>query len=545
MKPAAALAGLAMCVSGLALLQPAAAPAVERPASRAHSRAESYTPPPLRWRACRDDRLKRAGSQCADLVVPLDYSRPAGRKITLAVSRRVHTSPDAAYQGVMLVNPGGPGGSGLVYSVYGSGKYVPGDGDLTYDWVGFDPRGVGSSRPTLSCDPRYFGYDRPSFIPVTRALERGWLRRSAGYAAACKRSPGAVLLDHVKTVDSVADLESLRKALGQATINYYGFSYGTYLGQVYATLHPNRVRRFVWDGNVDPRAVWYRSNLAQDRAFQRTINVFFGWLAEHHEVFGLGRTQRQVAAGFYRERRLLDRRPAGGVVGPDELTDVLLSAGYYVYDWVEIGRDYAALVRKGDYRGVKRRYREANPVTAGGDNGYAMYLATQCSDAQWPTSWARIRRDNWRTHRVAPFETWDNAWYNGPCSFWPARPGRPVQVTGARVRGSILLVNETRDPATPYPGALEVRRRFPTASLIEGVGGTTHSGSLSGVACTDDAIGRYLSDGTVPARRAGNRSDLRCPPVPQPDPKAPAAGRRAPDERIPPLGEGLAQAEPR
>lgn len=537
-KPAVIAASLALCVSGLALVQSAAAaPATQRQARP----AQSYTPPPLRWRACDGDSLKKAGAECADLVVPLDYSRPTGRKITVAVSRVKHTSPDAAYQGVMLVNPGGPGGSGLNLSLIGTGPVIPGNGDVTYDWIGFDPRGVGSSRPILSCNPRYFGYDRPSQIPTTRALERVWLRRSAGYAAACKRSPGAVLLDHLKTTDNIADMESLRKALGQSTINYYGFSYGTYLGQVYATLHPNRVRRFVWDGNVDPRRAWYGSNQDQDRAFQRTINIYFGWLAKHHDVFGLGRTQKQVSAGFYQERRKLDRRAAGGV-GPDELTDVLGSAGYYVYDWVGIGRDYAALVNKGDYRAIKRRYRDANPTTAGGDNGYAIYLATQCSDTQWPTSWAKIRRDNWRLHRVAPFFTWNNAWFNGPCSYWPAKPGRLVNVTGARVTSKILLINETLDPATPYSGALELRRRFPTASLIEGVGGTTHSGSLSGISCTDDAIGRYLTDGTVPARLPGNRSDLRCPPVPQPDPKAPADSQRAVGGQVSVLRAVLDQA---
>jgi hypothetical protein len=107
-------------------------------------------------------------------------------------------------------------------------------------------------------------------------------------------------------------------------------------------------------------------------------------------------------------------------------------------------------------------------------------------------------------HAKTPFETWVNAWANGPCSLWPARSAKPVNVTRRRVDRKILLVNETLDAATPYSGALEVRRRFPTASLIEGVGGTTHSGSLSGIACTDNAIGRYLTDGTMPARRSGN-----------------------------------------
>jgi pimeloyl-ACP methyl ester carboxylesterase len=520
-RAAALLAGLAMCVTGVvAPTSATAAPADNLPKSA------GYTPPPLSWKACADPTLQSFGSECADLVVPLDYSRPGGRKITLAVSRLKHSSSDAAYQGVMLVNPGGPGGSGLIYSVFGEGSFIPGDGDLTYDWIGFDPRGVGSSDPVLTCDPSHFGYDRPNYIPYTRVIERQWLRRSKNYAKACKRSEAGPLLSHLKTTDNVADMESLRKALGQSKINFYGFSYGTYLGQVYATLHPDRVRRFVFDGNVDPSRVWYKSNLDQDIAFQKAIDVYFGWLAKHDDVYHLGTTQRAVARGFYRQRAKLDRRPAGGVIGPDELTDVMLSAAYSVYDWVELGHDYADLVNDGDYAGIKERYDSANPQTPGSDNGNAVYLATICTDAPWPKSWDKIRRDNWRIHARAPFLTWNNAWFNGPCSFWPARSAKPVNVTGRRVDSKILLINETLDAATPYSGALEVRRRFPTASLIEGVGGTTHSGSLSGIACTDDAIGRYLIDGTTPARRSGNRSDLRCPPVPQPEPEGTVSTQR-------------------
>jgi hypothetical protein len=111
------------------------------------------------------------------------------------------------------------------------------------------------------------------------------------------------------------------------------------------------------------------------------------------------------------------------------------------------------------------------------------------------------------------------------------------------VHSSILLVSETLDAATPYSGALEARRRFPTASLIEGVGGTTHAGSLSGVACTDDTIGRYLADGTVPARTAGNHSDLKCPPVPQPDPTTPPTSQRANGAQLVTLRQLLAKAQ--
>jgi pimeloyl-ACP methyl ester carboxylesterase len=521
-RAAAIIASLAICLTGL--IAPGSAQAV--PVSPTAKPAD-YTPPALVWGPCANETLQAFGSECSDLVVPLDYANPSGTKITLAVSRLKHSSPDSAYQGVMLVNPGGPGGSGLIYSVFGEGSFVPGDGDISYDWVGFDPRGVGDSKPALTCDPSFFGYDRPNYVPYKRSIEREWLRRSKNYAKACKNSDAAPLLDHLKTTDNVADMESLRKALGQSQINYYGFSYGTELGQVYATLHPDRVRRFVFDGNVNPSQSPYVANLGQDVAFQKTINVYFGWLAKHDDVFHLGKTQKAVANGFYRERTKLDRTPAGGVIGPDELTDVILSAGYYVYDWVELGHAYADLVNKGDYAAIKDAYDGANPQTPGSDNGNAIYLATTCTDAPWPKSWPKIRLDNWSTYLRAPFETWANAWFNGPCSFWPGKSGQPVEVTGRNVTSKILLISETLDAATPFSGSLEVRRRFPNSSLIEGVGGTTHAGSLSGVECTDNAIGQYLTNGKVPARKSGNQSDLKCPPVPQPDTNAaPAAAQR-------------------
>src|SRR3982750_2150147 len=231
------------------------------PASAQAHGTPSYTPPPVSWGVCTAASLKSRNAECGFLTVPLDYAHPGGTKIKLAVSRIKHKSTAADYQGVMLTNPGGPGGSGLTLSVLGD--YVPDGVGGDYDWIGFDPRGVGSSVPSLSCDTEYFGYARPYYVPVTRSLERTWLAKAEGYAKACDRAGGA-LLDHVKTTDTVADMESIRKALGAKQINYYGFSYGTYLGQVYSTLHPNQVRRMVLDGNVDPRRVWYDANLDQD-----------------------------------------------------------------------------------------------------------------------------------------------------------------------------------------------------------------------------------------------------------------------------------------
>ena len=155
------------------------------------------------------------------------------------------------------------------------------------------------------------------------------------------------------------------------------------------------------------------------------------------------------------------------------------------------------------------------------DNGHAIYLAVTCTDAQWPTNFNKVTRDNWKSDAKAPFESWGNAWFNGPCNWWPAPAQKPLNIKGGSTKA--LLINETLDAATPYSGALEVRKRYPNSVLIEGGGGTTHAGSMSGVECTDSLIIDYLRTGDLPARRHGNTSDVQCPPVPAPTPTIGAA----------------------
>lgn len=122
-----------------------------------------FTPAPVAWGPCEAERLATAGAECGLVEVPLDYDEPEGTKIKLAVSRVLHTTPEAEYQGVMLVNPGGPGGSGLGLSLLGGA--VPNGAGASYDWIGFDPRGVGSSEPALSCIPDHAGFNRPDYQP--------------------------------------------------------------------------------------------------------------------------------------------------------------------------------------------------------------------------------------------------------------------------------------------------------------------------------------------------------------------------------------------
>jgi pimeloyl-ACP methyl ester carboxylesterase len=480
--------------------------------------ATTTTASGLKWGACASASLTKAGAVCAMLSVPLDYAKPHGKKIQIAVSMIKHKAT-AKYQGIMLVNPGGPGGSGLGLAVLG--QYVPNNAGDGYDWIGFDPRGVGSSKPALTCDPNYFKGPRPLYEPVTKKLETTWLARSKAYAKACGRN-GGDLLPHLTTIDSARDMNSIRVALGQKQINYYGFSYGTYLGQVYATLYPKQVRRMVLDSNVDPRKVWYQANLDQDVAFEKNMKIWFAWVAKYDSVYHLGTTGRAVEARFYAEKLRLLKKPAGGQVGPDEWTDIFLPAGYYQQTWEDLASLWSAWNK--DHKDAQPLVDAANDTNGvGDDNGFAMYLGVQCVDTQWPKSWAKWRADNWRTFRKAPFETWGNAWFNAPCLFWPAKASKPVNVNGSKVKAGILLIDETLDAATPYPGSLEVRRRFPTSSLIALPGGTSHANSLYGNACEDDQIAAYLATGTLPARKPGNRADTTCAPLPVPDPTAPAA----------------------
>ena len=468
---------------------------------------------PIAWGPCTDPTLVAAGGECGYLSVPLDHDHPDGAKIQLAVGRIKHKVPDSQYQGVMITLPGGPGGSGLYLGARGA-KLPNAAGDA-YDWIGFDPRGVGSSKPALSCDPNYMDYNRPNYLPVTPQLEQTWLQRSKSYADACAQKNDNTLLQHMKTTDSVKDIDSIRAALGVRQASFYGFSYGTYLGQVYGTLFPQAVRRMVLDSTVDPRDVFYQSNLNQDVAFDRNIRIWFDWVAKYDSVYHLGATGAAVQRVFDEQLAKLSFQPAGGVIGPDEWLDVFLQAAYYQLRWPSLGDAFAKFVNQGDWQTMKTLFETYGG--RGDDNGFAVYLAVQCTDVQWPTNWNQWRADNWRTFLRAPYFTWMNAWYNAPCVYWPAKAGKPVDVDGRGVQ-SVLMIDETLDAPTPYEGSLEVRKRFPGAVLVAEPGGTSHAITPRGNACVDDKISDYLLTGALPARKPGNRADALCDPLPQPVP---------------------------
>ncbi|MCF6522755.1 alpha/beta hydrolase, partial [Streptomyces sp. JJ36] len=481
------------------------------------------------WRACREAELPAAATRrvrCGTVRVPVDYARPHGEQIRLAVSRSRATGDRKRHQGPLLYNPGGPGGDGLSFALYGTRL-----GGIwkrlqeSYDLVGYAPRGVGPSAPVSCQDPREFlaGPHRAPRAPS--AADKARMRReAAAYARGCARDQGDRLA-HFTTADNARDLDVLRAALGRPRISFLGVSYGSYLGSVYATLFPGHVRRLVLDSmvNPDPGKIWYQANLDQNTGFQRRWEDWKRWVARHDAVYGLGGTPREVQAAFDAVRDAVDRDRDDRGTGSRELLSSFLDVGYADSAWAPAASALA------EYRRGHRRplIDAAAPGLAGAkaaENGNAVYNAVECADAPWPRNWAVWDRDNTLLHRGAPFNTWENARMNLPCAYWHGPHARPVDVgTAPGALPPVLLLAATRDAATPYPGALETQRRLPGSALVTERGAGTHGLAGGANACVNRHLERYLLTGEVPARRTG------CAPRPAPEPvyRGRDAGRAA------------------
>jgi pimeloyl-ACP methyl ester carboxylesterase len=460
--------------------------------------------------------------RCGTVSVPLDYARPDGKQIRLVVSRARATHKDphnskrrVPGQGALVYNPGGPGASGLHFPLIG---VLPAWKRLAaaYDLVGYAPRGVGPSAP-LSCqDPKQF-FKGPSLAPTypTEADKKERIAHAKAYARGCAQRTGSALR-HYNSLNNARDLDVLRAALGQEKLTFMGASYGTYFGALYAHLFPQHVRRMVFDSavNPDPKQIWYHNNLAQSAAFEGRWTDFREWVAEHDDVYRLGDTADEVLANYEKVRTRLAARPAGGKIGPGQLQEAFLQAGYYDDYWPSRAQALSAYL-KGD---PKPLVELASPVTeaaAEEENTNAVYTAVECNDAPWPTDWATWDRDNTRLARVAPFETWDNAWMNLPCAYWQAPRQQPVDVrTGPGELPPTLILAAERDAATPYEGALEMHRRLAGSVLVTERDAGTHGIAYGPNACVNGHIDAYLLEGRLPGRRAS------CEGHPEPKPSA-------------------------
>jgi len=457
--------------------------------------------------------------KCASLPVPLNYADPSGRKITIALSMVPATAPRSQQQGIMLVNPGGPGASGRSLAQVVATTLDPKVAS-EYDIVGFDPRGVGGSVPALSCDPSFFDGARPNYDPTSPAEEQEQITRAKNYAAGCEQRFGW-LLPHMTTADAARDLDSVRAAFGVSQITYYAFSYGTYLGQVYATLFPGHVRRMVLDSTVDPTGVWYADNIEQDYAFQGRMNAFFAWMAQNDATYHLGTTGAAVSEAYNKARSMLAASPVDvsgqAQIGPDELDDSYVQGGYANWLWPSLAHALSEYVTSGggSTSALVSAY-ESNGTQP--ENEFAVYNAVQCADVDWPRNWAKWQADTTTVDKTAPFYAWGNAWFNAACAFWPVTgPAQPMKI-GAPGLPGILMLQGTLDAATPYAGAQNAHKALPTARMVVVEGGGNHGQSLQlpTDTCVMNYLNAYLSTGALPTGPGLVNATCPTPPAPSP-----------------------------
>ncbi|MET8615404.1 alpha/beta hydrolase [Streptomyces misionensis] len=465
----------------------------------------------LDWKSCAlgpDDTtgtaLEAAGARCADVTVPLDYTRPGGRTIKVAVSR-IRATDTAHRIGALLLNSGGPGGQtiGDPPWVRQAMKEVGG----RYDVVGVDPRFVGRST-VLDCH-----WPTGTMIRGAGTGRAGFDRSvalSADLARRCRDHAGD-LVPYASTRNTARDMDVIRAALGERRISYLGYSYGSYLGEVYATMFPGRTDRVVLDGVIDPARYGPRLLRGTDDAQWHALRDWADWAAAHDAAYGLGRTRDAVLAAVERARSAAAREPLrlGGHRVDEHVLPVVVFNGLS-QDNPEAFGDLALAVRDlrdaADGRTVSPTPWLADTLRfmlTGHDSAYgSAQTAILCADGTAPrdpeTYWRDLRRAGTRDRLMVPVT--DNI---NPCAFWDTPRERPTTI---RADLPALLVNATGDPRTVYPGAEAVHRNWPSSRLVTLRDADQHAVfGVFGSSCVDDAVNAYLAGGRTPA------TDLTCP----------------------------------
>ncbi|MYV44807.1 alpha/beta hydrolase [Streptomyces sp. SID2888] len=470
------------------------------------------------WQDCPADWGLVKPIQCGWVSVPLDYAHPDGKQLKLAVDRIGNTGTKQERQGALVYNPGGPGGSGLRFPTRVTNKSaVWANVAKAYEFVGFDPRGVGHSAPISCQDPQEFVQaPKADPVPGSEADKLAQRKLARAYAEGCARRTGRAMLEQMTTPNTARDLDVIRAALGEKKINYLGVSYGTYLGAVYGTLFPDHVRRMVVDSVVNPsrEKIWYQANLDQDVAFDGRWKDWEDWVAANDATFHLGTTRAAVEAKWLELRAAAKKKPLGGVVGPNELIGFFQSAPYYDSSWAPVATVFSRYVA-GDTQALIDAASPDPSDTAGNiseENGNAVYTAVECTDAKWPTNWQTWDRDNTRLHKDYPFMTWANAWMNLPCATWPVKQATPLNVKTGKGLPAVLIVQSTRDAATPFPGAVELHKRFKGSRLIIEKDAGSHGVTSLVNPCINDRVDTYLLTGRTDA------ADVTCAPHATPKP---------------------------
>jgi pimeloyl-ACP methyl ester carboxylesterase len=443
--------------------------------------------------------LEGAAAECGHLLVPVDYADPEGPTARIAVSRVPARSGPAT--GSVVLNPGGPGISGISFSAVMTGVWSQSPITEQYDLVGFDPRGVGVSTPSVEC---YDDAERDASVLPGNVIGDG-IAAAVPLAEACADSVGGEdVLGHIGTRDTARDVDVLRSALGEDQLTYAAMSYGTRLGAVYAEMFPERVRAMVLDGAIDPR---YPSSLAhrvdQQAGFQRAFDVFAAACAEQ-PTCPLGTDPSQATAAFNRLAQPLgdnpvptsDGRPLTFVAAVDGLTNSLYNEAAWpqaIQGLTELqqGRGDTLLALRDEFQG------------RASDGTYAQFLeatyAINCADEDHldPAQHADFLR---ALVQAAPYATPPTPIADevaDDCTGWP--PGDQLGHPYAQdVEGfaDTLTISVTGDATTPYEGGVRLAESLGGSLLT--VEANLHGALIAGNACVDEAVTSYLLDGVSP-----------------------------------------------
>jgi pimeloyl-ACP methyl ester carboxylesterase len=454
----------------------------------------------LDWKPC------RKAQECSVLRVPLDYAHPTAGAISISVLRQPALDRRARL-GSLVVNPGGPGASGVDYAAGATAVFGEAVRKV-YDVVGFDPRGVGASTP-IECGT---GRQLDALVhsdpdPRTTAERATSDRLLHGLGESCLRDSGA-LARHVSTIEVARDMDILRAALHDTRLTYFGASYGTFIGATYANLFPTRVGRMVLDGALNPASSTLEVGLVQAHGFEVALRAYVGACVARGSCF-LGSTVDQGVSRIGELLRQTEAHPIRAANGR-ELTggDAVYGVWQPLYAkslWPILDRALQNAFQ-GDgslLLAVADSYLHRDSRGSYLDNTFEAFNAINCLDRDDGVPSSQVARYLPRFDKASP--TFGGIFASGmsACTAWPVHSGRqpaPVRAVGSP---PIMVVGTSRDPATPLVWARALARQLPHGVLVTR-DGDGHTGYRQGSPCTDDAVERYLVSGTVP------RHDLRC-----------------------------------
>lgn len=444
---------------------------------------------------CPDDE-----ALCATLTVPLDYRRPRGETIDLALLKVPAEDPGRRI-GSLVVNPGGPGAPGTDYAASASAVFRQPLLDA-YDIVGFDPRGTGDSAPVdcLTDDQLddYIATDPDPDTPTEVAAYEGWVQT---FGEGCAERSGR-LAAHVTTIEAARDMDVLRAALGESTMTYFGASYGTKLGATYADLFPDKVGRLVLDGAVDLSISSRELGLEQAGGFETALRAYVSDCVEQTDGCFLGDT---VDAGLQRIRQFIDDVDAHPLRGSGD-RDLDVGNAFYGIVLPLYSRDYWTILsqalRLGFQGDGSALLQLADLYNSRGPDGYqdnaseAIY-AINCLDDPYAITADQVPANLPDFEAASPTFGSVFAWGLTTCGGIQVRSTEKPRTVRAAGAAPIVVVGTTRDPATPYEWAVHLAEQLESGVLVSR-DGDGHTGYNSGNECVDEAVEHYLVDGTVP-----------------------------------------------